>query len=197
MVNFCPKCGEYIEEDAKFCDNCGFDLTERKAREEEEIKRDKKGKTLISKHYGEYTTLGPRFVAFLIDFTIIGIINGILWWNVKTVDFSWRPWRFEPIQPWYTLNQVSSFLISFFYWVILETYYGQSLGKMALNIKTVDEKTLEPTTPGRNAMNNLLKAGGIFFVLDFIIGILANYSKPEKRLRIGQNWSKTVVIRVK
>ena len=196
MVNFCPKCGEFVEQDAKFCDNCGYDLRERKAIEEE-TKKNKKGKPLVSKQYGEYATIGPRFGAFLIDVIITGIINGIIWWNVKTVDFSFRPFYWNPIQPWYSLNQITGYLISFFYWFILETYYGQSLGKMLFKIKTVDEKSLEITTPGRNAMNNLLKASGPTFLLDFVIGVLVNYSKPEKRLRISQNWSKTVVIKVK
>ena len=197
MVNFCPKCGEYVDEDAKFCDKCGFDLRERKAKEEEEAKRDEKGKPLISKHYGEYASLGPRFGAFLVDVIITGILNWIIWIGTPTAHISYRPLHYEPIEPWNTLNQLTGFLIPFFYWIILESYYGQSIGKMIFKIKTVDEKTLETTTPGRNALNNLLKAGGIFFLLDFALGVIVNYSKPEKRLRIGQNWSKTVVIKVK
>ncbi len=196
MVNFCPKCGEYLDQDAEFCDKCGFNLKERKEKEKEEVKKEKAGKSLIPKHFGEYASFGSRFGAFLIDVIITGIINWFLWIRIKTVDISIRPWRWQPIQPWYNLNQLTGFLIPFFYWVILESYNGQSLGKMLLNIKTVDEKTLETTTPGRNAMNNLLKAWGPTFLLDFVVGILVNYSKPEKRLRIGQNWSKTVVIKV-
>jgi uncharacterized RDD family membrane protein YckC len=208
MVNFCPKCGEHIEIDAKFCDNCGFDLKERKEKEKAELKKFKKSKkpkktkktkATVSETYGEYSGIGRRFLAFIIDWIIVLIINGIFYPEVKFFDIKWRPFKFTWVnQALWNLSLLTSWLIGFLYFWIMESYNnGRSVGKLICGIKTVDKKSLEVTTPGRNAVNNILKTTTILFVLDFIIGIIANYGKPEKRLRIGQNWSKTVVIRVR
>ncbi len=199
MVNFCPKCGEYVEEDAEYCDNCGFDLRERKEKEKAQKLRDKKGKPLVSDSYGQYAEFFPRLIAWLIDVIITGWINNTIWRNVTFFDVKLAPFSFTWInRDLWNLSQLTGFLIPFLYWWILESYNnGRSIGKLILGIKTVDLDTLKTATPGNNAKNNLLKAAGILFYLDLVIGFFTNYGEPEKRVRIGQNWSKTVVIKVR
>ena len=97
---------------------------------------------------------------------------------------------------WLSTN-IYNFLIGFCYFWLLETYNkGQTVGKMALKLRTVDEKSLELATVSQYAINNLLKATG-FLILDIIIGILANSSAEvpiKKRLRFTQNIALTAVI---
>lgn len=83
------------------------------------------------------------------------------------------------------------------YFFLLEAYNkGQTIGKMALGLRTVDEESLAIATPDKYVINNLLRGTG-FKIFDFIIGILVNSGDEKKRLRIMQNISKTVVIKVK
>ena len=90
-----------------------------------------------------------------------------------------------------------NWLIGFLYSWLLETYNnGQTIGKIALNIRTVDEKTLTSAAPGNYAINNLLKPSGLI-ILDFIIGVMKNSGDPKNRFRIMQNVSETVVITTK
>ncbi|MFX1358334.1 MAG: RDD family protein, partial [Promethearchaeota archaeon] len=90
-----------------------------------------------------------------------------------------------------------NFLIGFCYFWLLEAFNkGQTVGKLALKLRTVDENSLEITTPAQYAINNISKATG-FLILDVIIGILINSSAEEparKRLRLTQNLARTAVI---
>lgn len=210
-LKFCPKCGNKLDSDAEFCDGCGHSLKERKKEEKAEKKektekkekdypkRDMSSKRLVSKEYGEYATFWYRFFALLIDAILIGMINNAIWSSVKFYDFSPNPPFVTQLVSGYVIfaNNFTSWLIGFLYYWICESQNGQTLGKLICGIKTVDEKSLETATSKQNAINNLLKPAGIFFLLDFLLGIISNSSKPEKRLRIMQNASKTVVIRAK
>lgn len=200
-LKYCPKCGNKLEPDSKFCDTCGADLTSRTevlentASVETEIPQ-KQPVQIIDKTvpsgvvYGDFW---PRFGAFIIDSIIISIISWILSFLIFLPFFLYNPLNFR--RWWFTFP--FDWLIGFLYFWLLETYNdGQTLGKVALKLRTVDEKTFEATTPGKYAINNLLKSSG-FILIDFIIGIIMNSGEPEKRLRFMQNASETVVISTK
>ncbi|MFX1572404.1 MAG: RDD family protein [Promethearchaeota archaeon] len=191
-LKFCPKCGNKLEPDASFCDACGADLRTRTGTVEmpsplrtETISEQKVQPSVergaISVEYAEFL---PRLAAFIIDIIIIAIIGWII-----TIPFA-----FNLIRMWWA-SFLIDYAIGFVYFWLLESYNnGQTLGKAALRLRTVDENTFETTTPTKYAVNNLLKPGFFFFLLDFIVGILMNSGKPERRLRLMQNVSETVVI---
>jgi uncharacterized RDD family membrane protein YckC len=111
-----------------------------------------------------------------------------------------NPWHrinfFDPIGIWWITVSLE-YVIGFLYHWGLEVYNnGQTLGKMALNIRTVDENTLDQATPSNYAVNNLLKPSGLL-IIDFLIGIFKNSGDPKNRIRIMQNVSETVVIMAK
>lgn len=192
-LKYCPKCGNKLEQDSIFCDACGADLRTRKdVVEESEVKSEKRQERLVQptplKSTGgvRYADFLHRFVALIIDGIIIAIITGPITWALSPSNWPWSAW-------WQ--SSLLSYLVGFLYFWLLESYNkGQTVGKLALKLRTVDEKTFEPSTPGKYALNNLLKAGSFLFILDFIIGIISNSGDPEKRLRIMQNVSETVVI---
>jgi uncharacterized RDD family membrane protein YckC len=195
-LKYCPKCGNQLEPDSIFCDACGADLRTRKdvggkPEVKSEIPQEKpvQSKPLTTPGGVQYADFLYRFVALIIDGIIIAIITGPITWAL----FPSR-WL-EPWSVWWQ-NSLISYLIGFLYFWLLESYNkGQTVGKLALKLRTVDEKTFAPSDPGKYALNNLLKAGSFLFILDFIIGILSNSGDPQKRLRIMQNVSETVVIR--
>ncbi|MFX0041500.1 MAG: RDD family protein [Candidatus Hodarchaeota archaeon] len=200
-LKFCPKCGNKLEPDSRFCDTCGVDLTSRA--EVSEVSPPVKTEVLqkqsiqtvekIAPEGVVYGDFWPRFGAIFIDWIIIGIASWMISFLIFLPYFIYHPFRVG--EWWFTFP--FDWLIGFLYFWLMETYNnGQTLGKVALNLRTVDEKTLEPTSPGSYAINNLLKGGGLL-IIDFLIGIIKNSGEPEKRLRIMQNASETVVISTK
>ncbi|MFX0155757.1 MAG: RDD family protein [Candidatus Hodarchaeota archaeon] len=195
-LKFCPKCGSELEKDSRYCVSCGADLGARKEIAEstpfETIPEKKTRK--ISPESIEYADFVPRLVAIIIDGILIGIIGSSLSWAF----FFWVPFNiFDPFGGWWAISFPFDWLIGFLYSWGLETYNnGQTVGKMAMNLRTVDENTFGPTTSSRYAINNILKPSALL-ILDFIIGVLKNSGDPKKRLRIMQNVSETVVIRTK
>ena len=83
-----------------------------------------------------------RFVAWLIDFVIISIIIGILFY-IFSVDYSFPFWGISidgddgvGIRQPYEYIVASS--IFFLYWVILEFLTGETIGKRVVHIKTTN-----------------------------------------------------------
>jgi len=195
-LKFCPKCGKKLEPDASFCDACGADLREKK--------ETSKTSTPVISEPTQEAKLKPETViyAYFLKRIIAWIFDGIIILMI-TSAFSWiliLPWYsfniFDPFRAWW-FNVPVGWLLGFLYHWGLETYNnGQTLGKMALKIRTVDENTLEQATPSNYAANNIFK-GSPFLILDLIIGILKNSGDPKKRVRIFQNLSETVVIMTK
>ncbi len=83
---------------------------------------------------------------------------------------------------------VSGVLI-FVYWTLFEGYKGQSVGKMALNLKVTDRKGGKIDF-GVAALESFGKA--FILPLDCLIGWLA---MPNSKLRLFNRISNTIVIR--
>ncbi len=119
----------------------------------------------------------PRFWAWLIDAIILGVIGAIL------MPTSWPAWNSD------AFHMGATGVLSLIYWTILESNGRQSIGKKALNLRTV-------TTSGKNLDGSkaLVSAFGKAFLLpiDFIIGVLA---RPGKKQRLFNIASDTIVIR--
>ncbi len=187
-MDYCPTCGEKLEENAKFCNSCGADLSTPVKVSNAPVQPSGKKTQNITPENVHYANLVPRLIAFFIDGIIIAFIGSGLSWVV--LPYSINPYAI--VFNW--LNNLISFIIGFVYFWALESFnLGQTLGKMAMKLRTVDAKTLKVAEPGKNAINSLAKPSG-FFILDFIIGVLSNSGDHQKRLRILQNLSETVVI---
>ena len=194
-LKYCPRCGADLEPDTRFCSSCGADLRERRP-----ITGGEPPKTILAAppqqpstatpSYAQvpqqfsapgitYASFGQRFWAILIDFIIL-LIPGLIF--TFTLNF-----------PWAT---ILIGVVSLFYFWLLEAYNkGQTIGKIALKIRTVDDQRHEIASSGNYLVNNIFKIHPILFIIDFIIGILVNSGDPQKRLRLMQNASHTVVIR--
>ena len=196
-LKFCPKCGGKLDSDSKFCNKCGADIRKRKELVESPTPKEKKKSIKEYAKKVEYATFIYRFFAFLVDSIIILIVNSIIWRNFRFYNFRTRPFTILVPRWVLLLNSLTGWIIGFFYFWILESFNeGQTLGKLILKLRTVDESSFKVVSKKNHAINNIIKSSP-FFIIDFIIGIFANYSAPEKRLRYTQNLSKTVVIKVK
>lgn len=166
---YCRNCGKDVPEDAQFCPNCGTSV--------EVSTRPKLA------YWSE------RFVAWLIDIILLGVFLSIarlllgpsLW-----PSFSWIPIyvRWVPF-----LDIGLNNIIFFFYWLIMDGYYDQSIGKMIMKIK-VTHLSGKPIDFIPAAIESLGKA--FILPLDCIIGW---FFFPRNKQRLFNYVSDTIVIK--
>jgi uncharacterized RDD family membrane protein YckC len=134
---------------------------------------------------------GERFLAWLIDFIIVNVVL----WAIFTA-FAIPFWFDGAPDRWLSrldgpLGWAVTSLVFFAYWIYFETTTGQSLGKMALKIKTTDLAGNKV-----DARSAAIQSFGKAFLLpiDVILGwIFTN----DRRQRIFSRAGNTIVIRVK
>jgi len=135
----------------------------------------------------EFAEISWRILAWIIDFVIILLIT----WLLMILFF----WRIEI--PFVFVFQILAYLIGLFYFCLLESINGQTLGKLIVGLRTVDEDTFKVSTFIENLKNCILKCHWLFCLIDFIIGVTQNSGDLKKRKRIMQNVSHTVVIKIR
>lgn len=134
---------------------------------------------------------GERFLAWLIDFIIV---NTVLWAMFSAFAipfwFDGAPdrWFNRPNGP---LGWAVTSLVFLAYWIYFETTTGQSLGKLALRIKTTD-LTGNKIDVRSAAIQSFGKA--FLIPIDVILGwIFTN----DKRQRIFARAGNTIVVKMK
>ncbi|MFX1393646.1 MAG: RDD family protein [Promethearchaeota archaeon] len=140
-----------------------------------------------SNRHVEYAETGRRIGAWVIDIVIILLIT-----NILMFFFFWAT-----DIPFYFVFQIVAYLIGLFYFSVLESINGQTLGKLIVGLRTVDEDTFEVSTFMENLKNCILKCHWLFCLVDFVIGIIKNPDNPKKKIRLMQNISNTVVIKTR
>lgn len=190
-VQYCPNCGTRLDDpSAKFCPNCGASIDVAVTPTAEAPPPPPPPTTeappppVSPAGQVVYAGFWERLLAFILDAIIIGVVGWIGFIAIigGAMDYL-------------GLSGLFAWLLAFLYFWALESFNeGQTIGKLALKLRTVDEYSLEPATPGNLVINNLSR-GWWLIILDFIIGFLANRGDVQKRIRILQNLSKTVVIK--
>jgi uncharacterized RDD family membrane protein YckC len=165
---YCKDCGSELPDGAVYCPKCGASM------------QDSAGPKLA--YWGE------RFVAWLIDVAIIGVILAMVRFAILP---SWPsfPWT-QHIPWWISFNDFGwGSVIRFLYWTLLEGIYGQSIGKMIMRIKVtrLDGKLINFT---QAAIQSIGKA--FFLPLDCILGWILY---PRKRQRAFHHLSQTLVVK--
>jgi uncharacterized RDD family membrane protein YckC len=132
---------------------------------------------------GRPAGLGPRFVARLLDFIILGVVSGIIAGSVVagilmgsdgSVFSTWGVGRSNSYAA-NALSSVISAVISLGYFTLMESSRGQTLGKMLLKLEIRGPGGGRPTTEQalrRNAFTAIPALGVIPF-LGVISGLLS------------------------
>jgi uncharacterized RDD family membrane protein YckC len=192
----CSNCGAINEQDSSFCSQCGeILLTEDRTTVQEAVKQSKLDTFEPTSNKLVVAEWGPRFWAFIIDWFIISAItsafSSVLFFSLG--DWSW--WSFGLFSPFQWLFSLGpSSLVFFLYSMAMEHYYGQTLGKMALNLEVISEHTGERPLLQELAISSAGKA--FIFPIDFIVGriVREEHRTPDLNQRLTQKWSNVVVI---
>ena len=176
---YCKNCGNELQPDALFCPKCGTPVAT-----PEQATRSAAGSSAALGLKIAYW--GERFVAWLIDVIIIGIVVGLLglltWFGFGSFSW-WSGWpSWMPFFNW-------SGIVYFLYWFLLDGAYGQSLGKMIMHLSVVrlDGSRINM---GQAALESVGKA--FILPLDLLLGWILY---PRRRQRLFNYVSETIVIR--
>ena len=180
---YCKKCGNELPEGAKYCPLCGTAVS---AGEAPAVTIERTASTVPDISGLKLAFWGERFVAWLIDVIIIGVVVGILgvfsliagvtWWS------GWPSWL-----PFFNFNLGG--VIYFLYWMFMDGLYGQSFGKMAMRLK-VKRLNGSQINMGSAALESIGKA--FLLPLDCLLGWLLY---PKRRQRIFNYISETIVVK--
>ena len=135
-----------------------------------------------------------RFVAWIIDFVIVSIIINILFFGFSA-NYSFPFWGIYIDENGVGIKEPYEYIIAssifFIYWVILEFFYGQTIGKKVVHIKTTNLFGERP-----NIVNIALEVFGKSFLLpiDIILGLIF---ASKRRQRIFNKVGGTIIIKLK
>jgi uncharacterized RDD family membrane protein YckC len=127
-----------------------------------------------------------RFWAWIIDVILI-----ILFLNIVrgTLEFSWTIHSLWDWQHWEPFEIGFQTIFFFLYWTVFESYKGQSIGKMVMNIRVVNRDGTK-IHYGMAAVESFGKA--FLLPFDCLIGWLG---MPGSKLRVFNRISNTIVIK--
>ena len=189
-MRYCKNCGNELPEEARFCPKCGTAVPI-----EETAPTSAPPVAPAAPVAPEGLKLAfwwERFVAWLIDIVIIGIVTSILsLFNL----LAGSPFNFTLVPGWpdwlsifFSLNLNGVILL--FYWTFMESMYGQSLGKMIMRLK-VTRLDGSPTGVTRAVVESFGKA--FLLPLDLLLGWIIS---PRRRQRVFNILSETIVTKI-
>ena len=141
--------------------------------------------------HGDVHVTGRRIVATIIDGFVIGGIYAAMAAMFGTITTDGGAGHWVATMP--AEKTVAYAVVVFLYFVLLESYRGQTLGKMVVGIKVVGETTgAPPDLAAATARTALRLVDGLASYLVAFITVLAT----AKRQRLGDIAAHTVVVRV-
>ncbi len=204
----CQQCGTPASPGAKYCESCGAVLSEAQPESPPAAYRELQleGRLEDASTYAplsadqapsysahaatmQYQGVGIRFVAILIDTIVIAIVTGI-------VTALLNPSVSVIIAPnllAFVVGAASAF-ITFFYFVLMEGAYGQTIGKMIVQIQVV-QVTGTKISYGDAVVRTILRIiDAIPYFIPYLLGAILIWTSDEKQ-RLGDRVARTVVVR--
>lgn len=191
--NLCAQCGTATSPGAKYCVSCGAALAVQGTQRPAQAPPVYRAPAYYTGTPTPYQGVAIRFVAILIDYVIIGVISVIL--ALPFVGAAILTANAGNLSALSGASIAAAALVGivvwFLYFTMLEGHYGQTIGKMALNIKVVREADGAPIDYGEAAVRTILRIiDGLF---DYLIGAIFIWTSDEKQ-RLGDRVAHTVVV---
>ena len=131
---------------------------------------------------------GRRVLATIVD----GIVLSVVFWLFSALFGTTSAEGGEVSASVSGFASLVMFVLAFAYYIVLEGYLGQTLGKMLLGIKVVREDSGEVPGLGGAAIRTVLRiVDGFFFYIVAFIAVLAS----QKNQRLGDMAANTLVVR--
>jgi len=186
---YCPKCGNEVPSDAKFCTNCGAALgavTPAPA-------PTPSGYVPPS----PLADLGSRIIAGIVDYVIIGIIAAVLSIFLLAPMMVAAPWSMMSGFSWGWFGGMFGVVaVMWLLWLIYFTYFegtsGQTIGKKLVNIRVMKVNGSRCDF-GSALVRNILRIIDHLPFL-YILGIIL-IAATEKRQRLGDMLASTIVVK--
>jgi uncharacterized RDD family membrane protein YckC len=159
MPTYCRQCGAQLPEGAAYCPNCGA----------------------VVRAQAVLADWGERFIAWLIDFIVVGVFLMLI---------TWPAYLLEPFPRLFSIVEGGlRSAVYFLYWMFMEGTSCQSVGKIVMRIK-VTKLDGRPVDIGQAAIESLGKA--FLLPIDVLIGLIFF---QENRQRLFSYLSNTIVVR--
>jgi len=114
-----------------------------------------------------------RFIAYVIDSIIVGLVVSLIALTVAMpiviIDVFSHGFRPEPWAPWSAFPGLMS-ILSLFYYAILESSRGATVGKGIMGLKVITGRGERPTLD-KAFLRNISKLHWILLLLDILIGL--------------------------
>jgi uncharacterized RDD family membrane protein YckC len=147
------------------------------------------GGTAVATRMDVHVT-GRRIVATIIDGMIIGALYGAMSGTFGTVTTAGSATHWTATMPFG--GSLGYAIVVAGYYILLEGYRGQTVGKMLLGIKVINEATGgAPGMAGATLRTVLRVVDGLFGYLVAFIVVLSS----AKRQRLGDMVARTLVVR--
>jgi len=192
----CARCGTPAAPDAKFCESCGAPLAAASQPVEGPAITGPAPTYAAQGAEMQYQGVGIRFVAFLIDAIILGIISSIL-----TVPFAASAFSYDASTGAVTIGAAYyamiglTFVIELLYFTLLLGLYGKSVGMMLVKIKVVKEADSSKISYGDAFVRTiLLLIDGIPYIVPYLLGAILIWTSDKKQ-RLGDRVAHTVVVK--
>ena len=188
----CAQCGTPAVPGAKFCESCGTPLVAASQPVEGSAIMEPAPTYAAFGAEAQYQGVGIRFVAFIIDAIILGIISSIL-----TVPFAASAISYDAATgavtigaAYYALIGVT-FVIELLYFTLLLGLYGQSVGMMLVKIKVVKEADSSKISYGDALVRTiLLLIDAVPYVIPYLLGAILIWTSDKKQ-RFGDRIAHT------
>jgi uncharacterized RDD family membrane protein YckC len=183
---FCQYCGKEVSAGAIFCPSCGKPIGSTQA-----IQAHGPAQPAATGARPILATEGDRIVAVIIDTIIVLIASLVIFIPLAFfVGFlAFGTFGFLFFGP--------ATLLTWLLWLLYFTYFestsGQTIGKQAMNIRVVDDATLQRLDFGRSLVRSILRIIDwlpFFYLIGFIL-IVTNQNKQ----RIGDMAARSLVIK--
>jgi uncharacterized RDD family membrane protein YckC len=183
---FCAFCGKELPVGAGFCAACGKPVA---AAASSSIPG--QAPPISGGVRPNLASEGDRIVAVIIDTVLLLVVSIFIlipFWLGGFFRFS-GSFGFGLFGPVTLL----SWLLWFLYFTYFEATSGQTLGKMAMNIRVVDETTLQHLDFARSLVRNILRIID-YLPFSYLIGFILIATNSKKQ-RIGDMAARSIVVR--
>jgi uncharacterized RDD family membrane protein YckC len=191
----CAQCGTPAALGAKFCESCGAPLPF-PSRATQGVPSAEPIQPYAAVGVPvQYQGVAIRFVAQLVDVTILGAVFWMLGFTGAgevTIDAATQQ---VSISPFLGLLILIDVIIAFLYFTILEGTNGKTVGKMILNIKVVKQADYSSISYIEAAVRTIMRVVDLIpFFVPYLLAAVCMWSSESKQ-RLGDRVARTLVVR--